>query len=65
MDDVIGDIRYAMLPTSTVPLWGIKVNLENAELPPEFVKSRKIEKGDLDYFYGMLLRRHFPNGEKD
>ena len=65
MDDVIGDIRYAMLPTSTDPLWGIKVNPEDAESPPEFVKSRKIEKGDLDYFYGMLLRRHFPNGEKD
>jgi inner membrane protein len=65
MDDVIGDIRYAMLPTSTVPLWGIKVNPGDAESPPEFVKSRKIEKGDLDYFYGMLLRRRFPDGEKD
>ena len=65
MDDVIGDIRYAMLPTSTVPLWGIKVNPGNPESPPEFVKSRKLEEGQMDHFFGMLLRRDSPAGNKE
>jgi inner membrane protein len=65
LDDVLGDIRYAMLPTSTVPLWGIKVDLGDPDTAPEFVKSRKIKEGDLDYFYGMLLRRDVPAGKKE
>jgi inner membrane protein len=65
LDDVLGDIRYAMLPTSTVPLWGIKVNPGNPESPPEFVKSRKLEEGQMDHFFGMLLRRDSPAGNKE
>jgi len=55
LHDVIGDVRYGMLPTSLIPLWGIKINPEEV---PKFVKFRKIRRGDLDAFYGMLLRRN-------
>ena len=65
LDDVLGDIRYAMLPTSVVPLWGIKVDPENPEATPELVKSRNLEEGDLDHFYGMLLRRVDPVRKKE
>ena len=56
-DDFIGDIRYGMLPTSTVPLWGIKTNAANPNLPAEFVKFRSLDEGDLDQFYRMLFRQ--------
>jgi len=57
LDDIIGDVRYGMLPTSVIPLWGIKINPVNPEEVPTFVKFRKIGEGDLDTFYGMLFRR--------
>ena len=57
LDDIIGDVRYGMLPTSVIPLWGIKINPVNPEEVPKFVKFRKIGEGDLDAFYGMLFRR--------
>ena len=54
--NVIGDIRYGMLPTSIEPLWGIKIDPNNPEEIPEFVKFRTIEEGGFDLFYGMLFR---------
>ena len=60
LHDVIGDVRYGMLPTSLIPLWGIKINPVNPEEVPKFVKFRKIRMGDLDVFYGMLLRSNLP-----
>ena len=59
--DVIGDIRYGMLPTSTVPLWGIKINRTQPDEPTRFVKYRKADKADLNQFFHMLFRRkHLP-----
>ena len=55
--DVIGDVRYGMLPTSTVPLWGIQINPAQPETAAEFVKFRAIADGDKEAFYGMLFRR--------
>ena len=49
--DVIGDVRYGMLPTSTVPLWGIKINPGQPEAAAEFVKFRTIDPGDKEAFY--------------
>ena len=54
---VIGDIRYGMLPTSTVPLWGIKINRAQPDEPVRFVKYREANKADLNRFYQMLFRR--------
>ena len=58
--DVIGDVRYGMLPTSTVPLWGIQINPAQPEVAAEFVKFRTIGNGDKEAFYSMLLRRDLP-----
>ena len=55
---MIGDIRYGMLPVSTVPLWGIKTNAVNSELPAEFVKFRLLGEKDINQFYRMLFRRN-------
>ena len=54
---VIGDIRYGMPPTSTVPLWGIKINRAQPDEPVRFVKYREANKADLNRFYQMLFRR--------
>jgi inner membrane protein len=62
--DVIGDVRYGMLPTSTVPLWGIKINPAQPETAAEFVKFRIIGPGDKEAFYGMLFRRDLPGGKE-
>ena len=59
-EDVIGDIRYGMLPTATVPLWGIKINRADNDESAQFVKFRKVDKADLNRFYGMLFRRAVP-----
>ena len=56
-NNVIGDIRYGMLPISIEPLWGIKIDPDNPEKGPEFVKFRRIKEGGLDLFYGMLFRK--------
>ncbi len=61
--DVIGDVRYGMLPTSTVPLWGIKTNAANPNSPAEFVKFRSLRENDLDHFHRMLFRRKVPSAE--
>ena len=63
-NDVIGDIRYGMLPTSIEPLWGIKIDPDNPEKDPEFVKFRTIKEGGLDSFYGMLFRKDLLVGGK-
>jgi inner membrane protein len=37
----VGDIRYAMLPTSARPLWGIVIDPEHPDGPIEFVTRRE------------------------
>ncbi len=51
--DVIGDIRYAMLPTSIKPLWGIELNHEKDRV--EFKNFRNMDKETLGQFISMLL----------
>ncbi|MDP7050556.1 MAG: hypothetical protein QF600_01395, partial [Verrucomicrobiota bacterium] len=62
-DEVIGDIRYGMLPTSKSPLWGVKINTTNPDESVEFVKYRTVGKTDLNMFYRMLFRRSVPIAE--
>ena len=57
LDEVIGDIRFAMLPTSVSPLWGIRIDPDNPDQSPELIKYRQMKQGGLDRFFGMLLRR--------
>lgn len=42
---IIADMRFAMLPQSPVPLWGIRFYPEQPHLPVDFVSLRKSRKG--------------------
>ncbi len=64
LDQVIGDIRFAMLPTSVSPLWGIRIDPDNPDQAPELIKHRQMDQGGLDRFFGMLLRRSISSKEQ-
>lgn len=50
----VGDARYAMLPTSLHPLWGIQTSRSGAL---EFVTDRSMSQAERDRFVDMLLGR--------
>ncbi|MEX2353639.1 MAG: metal-dependent hydrolase, partial [Gammaproteobacteria bacterium] len=52
--DLFGDIRYAMLPNSTIPLWGIRIDPEAPEMPPQFVTNRAFTAQMRHDFINML-----------
>lgn len=54
-DQVIGDGRYAMLPTSVKPLWGIKVDTTKPSQHVEFNTNRNASQEVLKTFKSMLL----------
>lgn len=39
-ENFVGDLRYAMLPDSVEPIWGIRVDPANPDAQPEFVVER-------------------------
>jgi len=51
---LLGDVRYAMLPTSVRPLWGIRLNLRQPDLHAQFETTRRISRQEIDQFIGML-----------
>ena len=51
---LLGDVRYAMLPTSAQPLWGIRLDLQHPEAHAQFETSRRITLQEIDRFIGML-----------
>ena len=53
--NVIGDIRYAMLPTSTEPLWGIRLDLESPGTGIEEATFRQLNDDDRQQFIEMLF----------
>jgi inner membrane protein len=55
--DVIGDARYAMLPTSMTPLWAIRVDAERPDEHVEFIVDRTLTPRQRQRFIGMLLGR--------
>ncbi|MEC9466508.1 MAG: metal-dependent hydrolase [Myxococcota bacterium] len=57
LESVIGDIRFSMIPTSAVPLWGIKINPETPDPPIEFLQHREMNRDDLTSFWKMLFRQ--------
>jgi inner membrane protein len=57
--ELLGDVRYAMLPTSVEPLWGIVLPAD-AEQPAEFVTNRGLTPGKRRSFVAMLLGRDLP-----
>jgi inner membrane protein len=55
---VIGDIRYSMLPDSTVPLWGIEIQPERQQHHIRFLTFRELTAQDRRHFFAMLRGGH-------
>ncbi len=51
---LLGDVRYAMLPTSTRPLWGIRLDMQRQEVHAQFEASRRMSRQEIERFVGML-----------
>ena len=54
LPDVIGDIRYSILPNSTRPLWGIEVHAEREHEHVALRTFRDHTKEDRQRFFAML-----------
>ena len=54
-DDVIGDARYALLPNSIDPLWGIEIDRARPNQHVRFVNFRNADEEALDSLYKMIL----------
>jgi inner membrane protein len=52
--NLIGDVRYSMLPNSTRPLWGIEIHPEVEEQHVAFHTFRQFGKAERDVFFAML-----------
>lgn len=53
-EHVIGDLRYALFPHSTVPIWGIEVNEATPDAHAQFRNFRQMREGDLTRFWRMI-----------
>ncbi len=60
-DNVLIDIRYAMLPTSIAPMWGIDLNVAAPSQHSKFEIYRDRPNNARDLFLAMLLGRDLPN----
>jgi inner membrane protein len=54
---VIGDVRYAMLPNSTLPLWGIVLDPDAPDRHVDFITMRDSGKATRQSFLDMLRGR--------
>lgn len=52
---VLGDVRYAMLPNDTAPLWGIEINMEKPNEHVEFRTFRTTDAATRHRFMAMLF----------
>ncbi|MDP1717511.1 MAG: hypothetical protein Q8L40_05495, partial [Burkholderiales bacterium] len=52
--EIIGDVRYAMLPDSVRPIWGIVIDPAQPERHVDFVTLRGFTHDDRQRFVGML-----------
>jgi len=53
--NVLGDVRYAMLPTSIRPLWGIELPLDTPNKHVTFNTYRTMTAAERKSFFAMLL----------
>ncbi|MCC7080550.1 MAG: metal-dependent hydrolase [Burkholderiales bacterium] len=58
--EVVGDARYAMLPTRIAPLWGVVIDAAAADAPVQFETLRESSVETLEQFFAMLLGRDLP-----
>ena len=56
-DNVLGDIRYSMLPNSVDPIWGIKLNLSEQDKHASYGFYRENNKVVRQKFLDMLIGR--------
>lgn len=56
--DLLVDIRYSSLPTSTAPLWAIEIDPAHPEQHARFQVFRSLSKEIRDEFMTMLTGRH-------
>ena len=54
---VLGDVRYAMLPTSARPLWGITLDLSQPSRHAGYNFYRQMSQVERQQFLAMLLGR--------
>ncbi len=59
--NVIGDLRYAMYPNSTQPLWGLRIDLEHVDEHAEFVYFRDPSAQNFKRLWDMVLGRDIQN----
>jgi len=52
--NLLGDVRYAMLPTSTRPLWGIRIDMRQPGRHAPFEASRQMSREEIGRFIDML-----------
>jgi inner membrane protein len=53
-DNLIGDVRYAMLPDSVRPLWGVEIDPADPQRHVAFVTLREFTARDRERFVAML-----------
>lgn len=55
--DVIGDVRYSMLPNSVQPLWGIVIDSQRPSMHADYQFFRENNERVRNTFWNMLLGR--------
>ncbi|MBL1141518.1 MAG: metal-dependent hydrolase [Proteobacteria bacterium] len=55
---ILGDVRYAMSPVSTIPLWGIEMDLNRPEQHVKYNFYRDSSKESKQRFMDMLFNRY-------
>ena len=58
--NVIGDMRYALLPDSTMPLWGIEFDLDQSDKHAHFVAFRVNNAQNRERFFNMVKGMDVP-----
>lgn len=53
--DVVGDLRYAMLPNETIPLWGIRYDPAAVDEHVSFESFRTIKDDDKQRLFRMIF----------
>src|SRR3990172_2273328 len=51
---LLGDVRYAMLPTSIRPLWSIRLDMRHPEVHVQLETGRRMPRQEIEQFIGML-----------
>ena len=54
--NILGDMRYSMLPTSIRPLWGIAIDSNRSEQRADYQVFRDRSKSTRQRFMDLLMR---------